>query len=233
MATLFNSYTPSGTFSFFPSNLEVVAQAFSRVRIKRTEIEPSHLQDALSELNFFLAAFNNVGPNLAQVDLQTVSLVKGTATYTLLTETVMVLDVYVTLTSGPPDTYLYSISRTEYAAIPDKTVQGRPTQYWYDRLQAPTVSLFPVPDQAYTLSYYRFRQVQDATLANGVTPEVPNRALDAIVAGLAYRLSRIYAPDLEDKRKLDAAEAWAVYAKQDTEDVPLMITPGLSGYYRV
>jgi hypothetical protein len=178
-----------------------------------------------------------VGPNLAQVDLQSIPLVQGTATYSVLSDTITLLDVYLTYpggTSGTQDQYCYGISRTEYAAIPDKAVQGKSNQFWFDRLQSPTITLYPVPDGGgpYTLHYYRFRQVQDAVMGNGVTPEVPNRALDALVSGLAYRLSRIYAPQMEDKRKADAAEAWGLYARQDIEQVPMYITPALSGYYR-
>src|SRR5271166_1545100 len=100
MVALFGSYNPSGTTNFFPSSLEVVASAFARIKIRRTELEQSHLPDALAELNFFLAAFNNAGPNLAQVDIQTVPLVQGTAAYTLLANTIQLMDVYLTYPGG-------------------------------------------------------------------------------------------------------------------------------------
>lgn len=149
----------------------------------------------------------------------------------------MVLDVFLSYPSGPGslDSYMYALSRTEYAAIPNKTLQGRPNQYWFDRLQTPTLTLYPVPDGngPYTLQWYRFRQVQDALMANGMSVEVPNRALDAIVSGLAYRLARIYRPDLEAARKVDASDAWLLYARQDTENAPLYIMPALSSYYRI
>jgi hypothetical protein len=235
---LFGSYNPSGTYNFFPSNAEIMAQAFERLRIKRTEIEQPHIINAVAELNLFLAAFNNAGPNLAQVDSQSIALVQGTASYSVLSTTIQIMDVILQYPGGGTVTlnqYMYPLSRTEYVAIPNPAAQGKPNQYWFDRLQSPTINLYPVPDGngPYTLVYYRFRQVQDATLPNGVTPEVPNRALDAIVAGLAHRLSRIYAPDLEDKRKMDAQEAWSLYARQDVENADLLISPSLSNYYRI
>lgn len=236
MPALFGGYSPSGTFNFFPTNAEIVAGAYGRIQIRRTELEPSHLIDAIAELNFFLAAFNDVGPNLAQVDLQSLPLVQGVATYTLPAETVMVTDVFLTYPSGQGtnDQYLYPISRTEFAAIPNKTVQGRPNQYWLNRQQVPQITFYMVPDGAgpYTINYFRFRQVQDSVMQYDTTPEVPNRALDAIIAGLAYRLARIYRPELEDKRKIDASEAWSIYAKQDTENVALFIQPGLAAYWK-
>lgn len=236
MSTYFNpsGAVTSGTFNFFPSNAGVIESAFARIGKPRTELTETMLLDGVAELNFYLTSFNDLGPNLAQVDLQSFTMVQGQATYTVPTNTVTILDVYVSFGSPTIDRYLYGLSRTEYAAIPNKTQQATPTQYWFDRTANPTLTFYFVPDGngPYTLNYYRFRQVQDATIANGVQPEVPNRALDCLVAGLSHRLSRIYARDLEAQRKADAAEAWAIYAKQDTEFAPMYLMPGLHGYWR-
>src|SRR5262249_58935317 len=120
------------------------------------------------------------------------------------------------------DCFLQSISRTEYASIAVKTTQGFPSQYWFDRLTAPTITFYLVPDGAfaYTAYYYRVRQIQDATVTNGFNVEVAYRFLDALTANLAHRLARIYKPELEQMRKADADEAWAIAAMQDTENVP-------------
>ncbi len=64
------------------------------------------------------------------------------------------------------------------------------------------------------------------------TPDLPYRWLDWFVAGLAHRLARIYAPDLEEKREKDANRAWQFAATQDVENVNLSIAPPLSQYYR-
>jgi hypothetical protein len=236
MPALFGTYTPSGTFTFYPSNAEIIAGAYGRIQIRRTEIEPQHIIDGVAELNFFLSAFNAVGPNLAQIDQQSFPLVQGTATYTLPAETVMVTDMFLTYPSGgaTSDAYMFPISRTEYAALPNKTTQQRPNQYWLNRQQVPQATFYPTPDGngPYTVKYFRFRQVQDSVVANSISPEVPNRALDCVIAGLAHRLARIYRPEVEDKRKVDAGEAWAIYAKQDTENVNLYLQPGLAAYWR-
>ena len=231
-----SSAATSGTFLFNPSNNEIIAQAYSRIGLRRTEILTQHIQDAVMELNTLFSRMDNMGPNLWTVDLQTIALVQGTATYTVPTTTIQILDVYITTGSGTTalDRYLYSLSRTEYAALANKATQSFPSQYWYDRLISPTITFYPTPDGngPYTANYYRFRQIQDSQIANGATAEVPVRWIDALVAGLAHRLSRIYAPQLEQIRKMDADEAWAIAATQDTENVPLMIMPGLGGYWR-
>ena len=225
----------SGTYNFFPTNIEVIATAFSRVGIKRTEVLPQHMQDAILELNLLVAQLNTLaGPNLAQVDLQTIPLVQGTATYSIPAETVQILDVFIRYASPSIDRIVFPISRSEYSAIPNKTAQGFPTQFWFDRLISPTITLYLTPDGngPYTLYYYRWRQVQDAQIINGLNPELPNRFVDALVAGLAHRMARIYAPKLEPIRKIDFQEAWADAAKQDTENVSLYIAPALMGYFR-
>jgi len=84
----------------------------------------------------------------------------------------------------------------------------------------------------YTLFYYRVRQIQDAEYTDGMNIEIPYVWLDAFVAGLAHRLTRIYAPQLEGQRKMDADEAWRLASTQDQENVPMLIQPGLGGYFR-
>lgn len=189
------------------------------------------------ELNFLFSSWSNKQPNLWEVTLNSISLVQGTASYSVPSNVVMMLDVYRTLNNGQTtqtDIYMTPISRTEYATYASKFVQAPPTVYWFDRLESPTVTVWPVPDGSgpYTLNYYACTQMQDANVPNGETPDIPYRWIDAMIAGLAHRLSRIYAPTLEQTRKADAMEAWQIAAAQDTEGVPLVLSPGLSGYYR-
>ena len=224
----------SGTYLFAPSLGEVVLNAFARIGVRRTEIEQSHLADARMEANLLLAKISDQQPNLWAVDLLNVSLVQGTATYTAPPETAMILDAYIRYGSPAVDRSIYPISRSEYATYPNKTQQSFPTVFWFDRLIAPTITLWPVPDGngPYTLFYYRVRQIQDADYANGQNVEIPYLWLDAFTSGLAARLARIYAPQLEGQRKMDADEAWQIAAKQDVENVNLVFSPGLSSYFR-
>jgi len=226
----------SGSYNFAPSGGEIVLAAFQRIQVRPTELTPAHLQQATMELNLLQARIANLQPNLWTVDLQSLPLVQGQATYSVPAETAMITDAYIRTGSGTAtnDRMIFAISRTEYAAIPNKTTQQFPNQFWFDRLISPTLTFYPTPDGngPYTCYYYRVRLLQDAKMPNGLNIEVPALWLDAIVAGLAHRLARIYAPTLEDKRKMDADEAWRIAATQDTENVALYISPGLSGYFR-
>lgn len=222
----------SGTYAFNPSLGELVLNALSRVGIRGNNILTTHLYDARMEANLLQAEWNNKQVNLWTVDLVSTALTAGTAEYDVADETVMILDAYIN--DGYTDTTMSPLSRTEYAAIPDKTIQGKPTQFWFDRLEDAILKLWPVPDSSatYTLNYYRCKLIQDAAMANGTTLQIPQLWLDAFAAGLAYRLSRIYAPQIRDALKLDYMEAWNVAATQNVENVALNITPGLGGYFR-
>lgn len=222
----------SKAYNFMPATGELVQAAYARIGVKRTEILTPHIQDAVMELNLLQAKMDNMGPNLWTVDQVSLPLTPAAATYSIPAETIMILDAYITL--GGNDRIIFPISRTEYASIPNKSDQGYPSQFWFDRTMSPTITLWLTPDAngPYTLTYFRYRQIQDAVIQNGFNPEAPVRWLDALVAGLSHRLSRIYAPQMEQIRKADADEAWAIAATQDTENTSLYVIPGLSGYFR-
>jgi hypothetical protein len=230
--------TSSGTYDFSVSNGEVVLAAYERIKIFAPEITHSHMETARRELNFLLAEAANKQVNLWKVDLvHDVPLLNGVDTYAVDPKTVMILDAWITLNAGSSsanDLFITPISRTEYASINNKASPGRPTCYWFDRLMAPTITLWPVPNNAsFTLSYYRCIQMQDANLAGGETPDLPYRWLDWFVAGMSHRLSRSRATiEVEKLRKADAVEAWTIAATQDVENVPMSLKPTISTYYR-
>lgn len=220
----------SGTYSFAPSVGNLALSAYSRIQIRRPALLAEHMFDAYQETNFMMSSWSNMAPNLWTVDLVTQSLTASTATYNVDAKTVMILDAYITVSSQ--DRLIFPISRTEYASFPNKTDEGVPSVFWFDRILAPTITLWLVPDDTYTISYYRCTQNQDANLQSGETPAVPYRFLDAMVAGLAHRLARIYKPELEQQRKQDAAEALALAQTNDVENVAMSVQPQLQGYYR-
>lgn len=229
--------TSSGTYAFSASNGEIVLAAYERIRIRLPSLRQEHFVSARKELNFLQSQFSNLQPNLWEVELVPVTMAAGTATYDVDAKVVMILDAYITLNNGETnqtDRYITPLSRTDYASIAAKFTTGPPTSYWFDRLINPTITMYPVPDTGgpYTLNYYACTQIQDVALTSGQTPDIPYLWLDAMVAGLAHRLARIYAPDLEQIRKTDAKEAWDIAATQNIENTPLLISPNIGRYYR-
>ncbi len=225
--------TTSGTYAFNPALGEIVLYAYQNIGVRPTSVLQEHMESARMATNMMLSRWSNQGVNLWAVDLITVPLVEGQATYAVDGNTIMVLDAYTTTGSGI-DRVIMPISRTEYASYPNKTQQGFPTSYWFDRLVSPTLTLWPVPDgsSATILKYYRVRQVQDANLQNGENAEIPYRWLEAFADGLAYRLARIWQPQMAVSLKAQADESYQIAATQDVETVNTYISPMIGGYFR-
>lgn len=235
--------TSSATYAFSLSNGEAVLAAYERCQIRAPALRQEHMVTARRELNLLFVELSNRQVNLWKVEQLSVTLVQGTESYDIPGRVVMMLDAYVSLSNGTDDQsdrYITPISRTEYASYASKFTQGQPTVYWFDRLIAPTVTVYPVPDDGgpYVLNYYACVQLQDANLTGGETPDLPYRWLDVLVSGLAKRLSRSYPPQgidalaFQKARDADYDEAWRWAGAQDTENVPLTLAPALGAYYR-
>jgi len=226
----------SGTNNFLPSIGELTLYSFGLLGIRRPEIVQQHLADARIAVNLMLAEWDNSTPNLWKTDLVSVPLVQGTATYNVDPSTIMILDAYIRTgdgTAAQDDRIIWPISRTEYADQPNKNKQGAPTIFWFDRLLAPTLTLWLVPDGngPYLLNYYRVSTIFDANLPNGETPDVPVIWLKAFAYGLAAGLADSYAPDKADRLQAKADKALLVAQNQNVENVNLTIAPQINSYY--
>lgn len=211
--------------------------AYERIQIRAPSIRQEHMLSARRELNFMLQAWSNNGPNLWEVIRTQTTLTAGAATYSIPAKTIMILDASIVLSFGTASEsrrIITPLSRSEYLSFSNQQTQGEVTSFWFDRLISPTVTFWPVPDSngPYTFDYFSCVQIQDANLAGGETPDVQTRWFDAIVAGMAHRLARIYMPTLEAQREKDADKAWAIAATQDTENVPFTLAPSIGSYYR-
>lgn len=234
----------SGTYAYSPAISNLVLIAYGRINIRRAEIVSQHMADAEQEGNLLQSEWSNRQVNLWTDELYTQTLTAGTATYSLPQRMIAIQAAYITTTVGgtSTDRIIWPLSTFEYAAQPDKTQQAPPTAYWYNRQITPQITMWQVPDSSatYTLNLRILHQIEDATIASGVTLATPYRWLDAWTAGLAARLAEIY-PDAIVKAKGPGAvdsmwtkyeRAWSIAAAQDVEDVPLYVIPDFSGYQR-
>ncbi len=227
----------SGTYTWNPSIGGIGLYALSRCGVKRTDVTADHLANVQMAANMVLSDWSNDQPNLWTVTLQSISLIASNpGPYTLPTNTVLVLDCYITTTTNgvSTDRVIYPISRSEYASYPMKLNTAPPTVYWMDRVSPPTLTVYPAPDTAatYTLNYYSCSRDQDAALgASGLT-DLPYRFLKAFSDCLSAELAIIYAPDRAVALDTVAQRTLEAARKQDREVVPLYIAPSLGGYYR-
>jgi hypothetical protein len=230
-----NPPNTSGTFNFAPSMGEGVLFAYGLAGVRRAAITQEHLQDAHIATNMLMGRWSADGVNLWQVDLQCIPLVQGCTTYQVPSNTIVMLDAYYTINNGQQeiDRIMTPISRTEYANYPNKHQQGAPTVFWFDRLLSPTVTLWTAPNgQQASFKYYRLRQTQDSELQGGASVEIPIYFLEAYVFGLAARLAAIWNPERAPGLKVEAAEAWGVATRQNTETAQVYVSPMVSQYFR-
>ena len=219
----------SGTTAFNLDLTELVEEAFERVGSEmRTGYD---LKTARRSLNLLFADWANRGVNMWTFEQGSISLVAGTATYNLPSDTVDLLEHVIRTGSGTTqaDLNITRISVSTYATIPTKTSQGRPIQVWIERLQeTPRITVWPVPDnsQPYTFVYWRMRRIDDA--GNGVnTMDVPFRFIPCMVAGLAYYLALKVPGGAERLPVLKAQydEAWDLAASEDREKAAIRFVP--------
>lgn len=226
----------TGTYAFNPAGGNLVLSAFARIGIRRTEITAQHMADADVEANLVQVELSNRVPNLWLDELHTQVLTASTATYTLPARLVAFQAPYISITSGSStiDRIIFCYSTFEYAAIPNKTQEGPPTCYWLNMQITPEITFWPVPDDSstYTFKARMLRQVQDASLSNGLNIDFPYRWIDVFVAKLAHRLARIYARDLEQQRRADAEEAWVIAATTDKEQTPTYLNVATQSYWQ-
>jgi len=193
------------------------------------------LRTARRSMNLMTIEWQNRGINMWTIDEGTVSLVKGTAEYTLPADTIDLLEHVIRTNSGvvstQSDLTINRVSVSTYAAIPSKLTQGRPIQVWVERLAAaPTINLWPVPDSNdYIFKYYRMRRVQDA--GGGVeTPDMNFRFYPCLVAGLAYHIA-MKVPEFVNRIPMLKAvydEQFEMAAGEDREKASITFAPRIA-----
>jgi hypothetical protein len=225
----------SGTYAFAPGLGEIVLYAYNLCGFRPTSLLQEHMEAARMASNMMLGRWSSQGVNLWTVDLQTIPLVQGCSTYSVPSNTIVMLDAYIVQNGGGAliDRLILPISRTEYASYPNKKQQGFPTTFWFDRLLSPTVTLWPVPDGTQSaFKYYRVRQIQDSNFDNGQQVEIPYYFLEAFAYGLAQRLAMIWAPEKVSILKPLADESYDIAARQNVETAQQYISPTIASYFR-
>jgi hypothetical protein len=122
------------------------------------------------------------------------------------------------------------ISRDEYLAIPTKTTEARPTQFFLDRQITPNLKIWPVPDNSTdVLVYDCLTRIDDAdTMTN--TMDMPFRFYPCLAAGLAYYIALKRAPERVQMLKAVYEEEFQRAMDEDRDRASFQITPSLRNY---
>ena len=218
----------SGSRDFNLDVGEIIEEAFERCGLEvRTGYDA---RTARRSLNLMFAEWANRGINMWTVEQGTITLTQGQAQETLLPDVVDVLEIV--LRRGNTDYEVERISRGDYVTLPNKTTQGRPSQFWFNRQISPVINLWAVPENSTDqIIYYYVQRIEDAdTLVN--TTDMPFRFYPCMVAGLAYYIAMKRSPDRLQLLKSVYEEEFQRAADEDDDRVPLKLQPSIQ-YLRV
>lgn len=182
--------TTSGSKDFELDVADYIEEAFERCGLEvRTGYD---LKTAKRSLNLMLAEWANRGLNQWTIKQRTVTLAQGDGDYNLGTDVIDVLSVVVRRDNT--DYALDRISRDSYLSIPNKTTQGRPSQFFLDRQITPALKIWPIAENNTDVIYYDALTRMDDADSGQNTLDMPFRFYPCLAAGLAYYISMKRAP---------------------------------------
>ena len=225
----------SGSKNFELDVADYIEEAFERCGLElRTAYD---LRTARRSLNLLLAEWANRGLNQWTIQEKTIAMVEGTTSYnvdsSVSTAAIDVLDAFVrqAVNSENSDIQMTRLSRSEYSAIPNKSTQGQPLQFFVDKQISPTISVYPTPDETskYTIHLNVLTRMDDVDAATN-TLQMPFRFYPCLAAGLAYYISIKKNPERTGLLKQIYEEEFQRALDADEDRASLRITPDISNY---
>ena len=213
-----------------PDLPEIFEEAFERAGL---EMRSGYdLKTARRSFQILTLEWQNRGINLFTIESGTLSLSAGTATYTMPSDTIDIIEHTIRTGTGTSqlDTNVNRISVSTFAQKSNKNTQGKPTQIFVQRLAgSTTVTLHPVPDTTYTLAFFRLKGID--SISSGITGTttsfVPPRFVPCLVAGLAYYIA-MKKPEVADRvagLKQEYEFQFELAAGEDTETASIKFVP--------
>lgn len=204
----------STDFSLNAQELLVAALELLGVRSEEEQLQQVELERGLRWLNIMLKAWEVDGVMAWTLTEGTFALVQGDVDYVIGaggTFTTVPVDIQdMRITRGGNDLPMTRMSREDYNWLPNKTTQGYPTQWYYDRQRdGGTLYVWPAPDvTAGTLKFTYRRRIMDL---DGPTDnfDIPQEWYMALVYGLADQLIPIYGKS-GSPRAMDVTQKAAV-----------------------
>jgi len=179
----------SGTKTFALDTGEVIEEAYELAGLEaRTGYDAA---TARRSLNVMFADWSNRGINIWTIAQVSLTLTEGTASYTLNSYDIDILEAVIrrTVNGIQTDYQMSRVGRMEYLNIPNKTTEARPTEFFVDRQATPVLKLWPTPENSTDVFVsYRIQRIDDVT-ASAQDQEIPSRFIPPMVSGLAYYMS--------------------------------------------
>lgn len=189
----------SGTYGFNPQLADHIDEAFERCGIDPVELKARHVRSAIRSANLMFVDWQNFGYKQYTMEFLSQPVVTGVNTFQL---PVGGFDIFhATLKRAGRESEMYPISRSDYNALHDKTLTGRPDRYFVDRgdfttdVQQATVYMWQSPENSTdTIEMWYLRRQQDAGVPSDTLDLSPNYQ-EAFACGMAHALARKFSPD--------------------------------------
>tara|TARA_R110000765_G_scaffold20442_3_gene53025 strand:- start:93 stop:791 length:699 start_codon:yes stop_codon:yes gene_type:complete len=229
----------SGTTAFNLDISDIMEEAYDLCGL---ELRSGYsYRGAKRALNLVFLEWQNKGLNLWTVEQDSITVVAGTSSYTVITGALDIVDVFIRTDSGDTnkqfDQRLNRISRTEYNHQATKLNQSKPTQFYVDKdNDSVKIILWSTPDsnESYLLVYDYVKRIEDVGSVASNNADVPTRYLPCLTYALAYNLA-CKSPEAQQRVpmiKLRYDELWNDVSDADREKASVRFVPDLtmSGY---
>jgi|TARA_R100000278_G_scaffold47012_1_gene40754 hypothetical protein len=219
--------TVSNSKNFELDVAEYIEEAFERCGLEvRTGYD---LKTAKRSLNLMLAEWANRGLNQWTIKQRTQTVTQADGEYDLGTDVIDVLSLVVRRDNT--DFALTRVSRDTFLSIPNKTTQGRPSQFFLDRQITPNLKIWPIPENSTDVIYYDALTRMDDADAQVNTLDMPFRFYPCLAAGLAYYIALKRAPNRLQLLKAVYEEEFERAMAEDRDRASFNVVPQFE-YFR-
>lgn len=193
----------TGTYLYDPQIAEVMDEAFERgALMDPKDIGQRHIESFFRSLRTMLnSEWSNLGERRWMIEQTSEPMTVDKFQFRLPIGAIDV--VGMVLRRNNADTEMYAISREDYLAIPDKTINGRPDRWWVDRqagnfsttLSNKVVNLWQRGSNTTDEIVYDYlRQIQDPGAPRN-TLQIPANAMAALMAGMSAYMAEKFRPE--------------------------------------
>lgn len=235
--------TTTATYITDPTLAQYGDEAFERAGVKPSAIGAEHVASMRRSVGFMLSSWANLGHRQWTFATLEHTVTQAETSFELPAGMIDVRTV--TLQRGDIETEMLPMSRAEYRTLHNKTIEGRPVNYFVNRRRnTATGSGTPDPGAVRPQMFYwlaaenntdiiiveYYSQVQDVA-SSGLrgTLDIPFRFHEAFVSDLAARLALKWNEKKYSGLKTIAEEEWKKADSEDTEKAPLFISVDYGG----
>lgn len=213
----------SGVVLFNPVVADFVDEAWERIGKNPRQLTIEHLISTRRSMNFMLKHWATKGVRQWAMEEKTIPTTVGMQSFAAEVGTVDIFSMQLERDSVV--TPMVPIARTDYHAINDKAMQGRPDRYFIQRgRDTQTVFIWQAGENTTdTIRYWRMRQLEIVGRASN-NVDIPSHFIEAFAACLAAKLAEKWAPDKEAGLVAKADLVLSEAITEDRERAPVEIS---------